>query len=275
LVELLKGLPADADGARWELANIALEVLVASYAKALRVSGREQPRSTSRQAKLARWQRATRELVASIDVARARLLVDTDFTIYADPQGQVIVTVAGQPLAVTGLGRDDDRLLGAAIVERYCAFNDCRQLLSVDASRRITRPRRPAAQWRIVQARPPEFIVDGRMGCRFENLIDRYAKAEACHGAAQDLQRLRDALASAASLGQPIDWDLLSASRRPVAAGTLLILNATGAYVTVDLPFLRHLSEADWQGLGRRLADESAADSQALPVIDGDRLLTD
>ena len=272
LARLLRSLPADATGARWELANIALEALYEVYASALRASMRESPRSVARRDKLRRWQAATRELMAGIQDARQRLLVGNDFSLLVDPQSQVIIAVEGRLLALTGLGRGDDHRLEQTVVERYCALNPCAFMLERDPPV----PRASAfGHWEITQGLRPIYRIDGLLGCRFEDLSDRRIKSAACQGAANDLRQLRERLNAAVRRGQTIDWPLLAASRREAATGILLILNASGAYLTVELPYLARLDGDDWQRLIDWLAFPDR-DGTRMPVIAaGGRLLSD
>lgn len=272
LAELLDSLPEDAVNARWELTNIALEALFELYASALRTSMQETPQSPARRSKLSRWQRATRELMANIDNARQRLLMGNNFAIYIDPQSQVIITVEGQLLSLTGLERGDDRRLEQKVVERYCALNVCPFLTTEEGP---TNRQALFGRWEIAQDQGPVYVVDDQLGCRFDGLADRHRKAAACQGAARDLRELRGLLAEADRQGQTLDWPLLAASRRDAALGLMLILNRSGTYLTADLPYLARLDQADWQKVIDWLAMPNSDAAQAPLIILGARLLSD
>lgn len=273
LVELVDGLAPDAYAARWELANISLDVLLSSYETALRNSTSETPSSPARKAKLYRWQRATQTLMASIEEARDRLLVDADFTIYADPQGQLILTVRGQPLSVTGLGRDDDRQLHDTIVHRYCTFNDCGDLLTRGSNAPVEQ-RLPTGHWQMTQAHRPRFKIDGLLECDFDGLTAREKKATACGELAKQINEVVDAIRAAGGRGVPVDWSLIAASRRPTDSATLLILNAAGDYLVLETPLIAQLPQAVWRTLLAHFAKRADDGLDTPYVIDGNLLLT-
>jgi hypothetical protein len=266
---LLEHLPKDDHGRRWELANVALEVLIETYRQALLDSTRDPARSNRARQKLARWQRATSALVTEFEYYRQQLLIGGDFSVFADARGQVFVTVEGQPLALTGAGRDDDRQVQAAIVERFCSFNDCPQVTDpappLDAAV-------PTGTWQIRQGQPPVFDVDPLLRCRFSDLSRRREKAIACRGAAIDIVRLEQALAAASAQNQPIEWDVLAASRRQQAGAVRLILNASGVFATLELDYLGRLDAAEWTRLVDHLRQRRAAESPPMFQTDGEAL---
>lgn len=210
--------------------------------------------------------------MAGIEDARERLLIGNDFSINVDPQSQVIIAVEGRLLAVTGLGHGDDRRLEQTILARFCALNPCGFLTEEN-----TRDRRATAfgNWEIAQGLRPVYRVDGLLGCQFDDLTDRRLKAAACHGAAEELGELRERLDDAVRRGLRVDWSLLAASRRESATGLLLILNSSGAYLSIDMPYLARLEDTDWQRLIDWLAVPDRARLRTPLIAAGVRLLSD
>jgi hypothetical protein len=268
LPALLAQLPTEDRGLRWELANIALEVLLDAYRETLLASTEETPRSNKARTKLWRWQHATRSLIEEIEGHRQRLLVGPAFSVFADPRGQVFVTVDGFPLAVTGLGRNDDSVVQADIVERYCAYNHCpdEAAPAIPADDRL-----PVGGWQIQQGRPPVFNVGQRLQCRYRDLTQRARKALACREIAREIARLDRTLTAVTDKGETIDWQLLAASRRQSSDGTRLILNRSGAFITVGLPYLARLDEDVWVRVVDGLSMQGGTDTAAL-AIDGEQL---
>lgn len=269
LPRLLEYLPQNDHGRRWELANVALEVLIETYRQALLDSTRDPARSNRARQKLARWQQATSALVTEFEYYRQQLLIGGAFNVFADSRGQVFVTVEGQPLALTGTGRDDDRQVQAAIVERFCSFNDCPQNTAPEPPIGASIP---AGTWQIRQGQPPMFDVDPLLRCRFSDLSRRMEKATACRGAAIDIVRLEQALAGASAQNQPIDWDVLAASRRQQAGAVRLILNASGVFVTLELDYLGRLGGAEWKRLVEHLQLRRMTESPPRFQTDGEAL---
>lgn len=271
LVVLLDAIPQNDLTTRWELASITLEVISEAYRSALQGSTQEQPSRADRRRKLARWQHATADLIRSIDQRRQALLVGSAFSIYADAQQQIIVTVEGQPIVLAGLTRGDDVLLENTVVDRFCAFNDCRVLREPDHQR----PQEisvPAGHWQIRQSRPPVLQIGDLLHCRFDNLEDRERKARRCHDAATEVATLRQALGTAQQRGIAVNWSLLNASRDVSSDGLRLILDDSGTWLVLALPTLTALPQPDWEAV---IETSRGAVTTAQPMtllLDGDRL---
>jgi hypothetical protein len=270
LVALLEAIPVDDRAARWEVANLTLEVMGEAYRDALRASLDERPSTPSRRVKLARWQGATADLIRSIDQWRQRLLVGGAFTIYADRQGQIIVTVDGEPLLLAGLAHNDERMLEGQIVERYCAFNDCPGLQEADAHHATVEL--PAGDWLIRQDRRPLYRVGSLLHCLFDDLAERRRKASACRDTAQEILQLQHALAAARGHGALVSWPLVTRSRQTTSEGLRLILNDQGTWLTVDLPRLAQLPDADWLSVIEKIAGEWQNERMPPLVLDGESL---
>jgi hypothetical protein len=270
LIALLEVIPTDDRAARWELANLTLEVMGEAYREALQASLDERPSKPSRRVKLARWQEATADLIRSIDQWRQRLLVGGAFTIYADKQRQIIVIVDGEPLLLAGLTHNDERMLEARIVARYCAFNDCPELQEADTDPATVAL--PAGDWLIRQDRRPLYRIDPLLHCVFDDLAERRRKASACRDIAQEMLQLRRALAAAQDHGALVSWPLLSQSRQTTSEGLRLILNDQGTWLTVDLPRLAQLPDADWRSVIEKIAGESRDERLPPLVLDGELL---
>jgi hypothetical protein len=270
LVVLLEAIPVDDRAARWELANLTLEVMGEAYREALQASLDERPSRPARRVKLARWQEATADLIRSIDQWRQRLLIGGAFTIYADKQGQIIVTVDGEPLLLAGLTHNDERMLESRIVDRYCAFNDCPEPRDADTGHAAAAL--PAGDWLIHQDRRPSYRVGSLLHCRFDDLAERRRKASACRDIAQEILQLQRTLAAAGHHGAPVSWPLVTQSRQTTSEGLRLILNDQGTWLTVDLPRLAQLPDADWQSVIEKIAGDWQDERMPPLVLDGESL---
>jgi len=270
LVALLASIPGDDHASRWELANLTLEVMGEAYREALQSSLEERPSQTSRRLKLARWQEATADLVRSINRRRQRLLIGGTFSIYADAQEQVIVTIDGEPMVLAGLSHRDERVLEARIIARFCSFNDCRVLEqqgTEDAPVEV-----PAGDWLIRQDRPPLYRVGAVLHCRFDTLDDRQRKAAACRDTARELLALRQSLVKAERQGVLVSWPLLGRSRKTTSEGLRLILDDRGTWLTLELPRLAQLPGDDWQLVIETVAGERQGRPTPPLVFDGESL---
>jgi hypothetical protein len=248
LPALVAALPPHDLGARWELANVALEVMIDAYATALDASTSEVLRSAERRQKLYRWQRGTLALLDTLDRLHERLLIGSAFAVFTDGRGRLHVIIDGQPIVFSGLGDGDDRLLEQRVVERFCRLVDCSGLLPPPEARPAPR-QAPSGHWEISQRRAPVYVVDGVLRCGFDDLQDRSAHGRYCQALADDLVRLDEALEQARGDDVTIDWPTLAASRRVVDGRLRLDVNTSGDWLTLTLPALSTLDGPLWRML--------------------------
>lgn len=234
------------EAASWDFASITLDALQQAYREELDDAARERPSTPERRAKLARWQRATAELAAQIRAARLRLLDGARFSVYADPQHQVLIVIDGRPIAVSGPRPAADRLIEDRVIAQFCAFNDCSPLKAVEAPT----PRVDVATgtWILGQNVPPTFEVYRVMRCEFDAIAQRDRKAQACRQAADEAIELASALQRAQRQGYRIDWDWLS-GRPPSSTAGQLVVNGDGAYLDLPGAMLPRLDPDDWRNL--------------------------
>jgi hypothetical protein len=268
---LLDAIPRDDRASRWELANLALEVMNETYREALDASTEERLTQQKRRQKLARWQNATLSLIRGLDERRQALLAGSDFSIYADAQQQIIVTVDGHPIVLAGLSRGDDRLVQNIVVERFCAFNACPSL-EAQETQAPEPPRIGASRWQIQQNRPPVFVVEGLLQCRFDDLQDRHRNMQLCQDTAREIARLRHTLATAKHRGTPIDWSIVATSRQVDDRGLRLLLDRQGTWVMLQLPTLANLSEMDWRAVIESSRAASEGGEATVTTLDGRQL---
>jgi hypothetical protein len=258
--------------ARWEFASITLEVLQAVYRRELQAAAQERAGRTGQRAKLARWRRATGELVAELQAARQRLDGGAPFSVYADPQHQVLIVVDGRPILVSGPRLETEQAIERQVIARFCAFNDC----SVLAAEALARPE-PAASgagvWVLAANAPPTFEVEGVLRCEFQDLGQRRRKGEACRRVADESLQLAEAMQAAQRQGYRIDWDWLATSPPSPAVPGQVVVNRDGAYLALPSGTLARLHPADWQTLLARLRAADDAGLRDLVLRHAERLL--
>jgi hypothetical protein len=258
--------------ASWEFAGITLDALLEAYRQELQAAAGERRSSPERRAKLARWRHATADLAAQLQAARRRLDDGAPFSVYADSQHQVLIVVDGQPIAVSGPSLAADRRIEQAVIERFCAYNDCSPLTE-DAGTALQPVRQPPAGWVFAEHSAPAFEIYGVLRCEFPDLSERARKAEACHQAAEEALRLAASLQGARQQGHRIDWEWLSAAPQARAIGGQVRVNREGAYFTLPSGMLAHLTAADWQALVDWLRDRDAGQPSSWVLRQADRLL--
>lgn len=260
------------EAASWDFASITLDELQRAYREELDDAARERPSTPERRAKLARWQRATAALAAQIHAARLRLLDGARFSLYVDPQHQVLIIVDGQPVAVSGPRPAADRLIEERVIAQFCAYNDCRPL---HAAAEAPPPRVDVAagSWILGQNVPPTFEVYRVMRCEFEAIAERDRKAQACREAADEAVELATALQRAQRQGYRIDWNWLADRPPSPAAGDQLAVNSDGAYLELPGAMLARLAADDWRNLVSWLRGYQAENRRITVLRQAGRLL--
>lgn len=258
--------------AAWDFASITLDALLESYQEALQRAARERASTDERRAKLVRWRHATADLAAQIQAARLRLLDGAPFSVYADPQHQVLIVVDGRPIAVSGPSADADRMIDQRVVERFCAYNDCSPLASNAAGVPVSRLDR-GASWLLGQATPPAYEIDGVMRCEFSDISGRERKALACRHAADEALGLAAALQTAQRRGHRVDWDWLAARPPSRASEDQVVVNSDGAYLPLPSDMLTRIPPDDWRKLVAWLQAHASDRRQVLVLRQADSLL--
>lgn len=232
-------------GIQWDFVNITLEVLFETYRNELNDAAGEHLRNASRRAKLARWQRATRDLVGRLEASRLRLLDGAGFSVLVDRQQQVLILIDGQPIAVTAPRPESERELGHRVIEQFCAYNDCRMLESG-----ATRSAAPASGlWVFDQYAPPGFEIDGVVRCQFTDLTQRAQKAKICRSTAEEIAEFAEALRIARDRGYRVDWERLAQTPPSRNGAGEVVVNTDGAFVQLSTHMLSRIDRKDWQRL--------------------------
>ena len=242
LVTLARHLIAADEQLRVEFAGIALRALRDSYAHELEVSAQEKPTGEDRQAKLARWQRGTRDLVRQLDVARDALALGAAVKLQVDATRQVILLVGARPVIVAAPSPSAEKEIERVVVAQFCAFNDC-GFLDHEAT---TSTPAAAGVWSFSQGNHPAYAVGTDLRCEFTTLADRRRKEVQCARVWEELERLAAALAQARDQGNLIAWD--ATRLKPAAGGddALLMINAQGVYLRLPLPLLSGVNTETW-----------------------------
>ena len=242
LVTLARNLRTADEQLRSEFAVIALQALRDSYAHELEVSAQENPSSADKQAKLARWQRGTRDLISQLDVARDELALGAAVNLQVDATRQVILLVGARPVIVAAPSPSTEREIERVVVAQFCAFNDCGFL---DHEATASTPA-TAGVWSFSEGNRPAYAVGTDLRCEFTTLADRRRKEAQCARLWEELERLAAALAQARDQGNVIAWD--ATRLKPAAGGddALLMINAQGAYLRLPLPLLSGVNTETW-----------------------------
>ena len=262
----------DADPIRqWEFADHTLAALADSYRAELLASHKESRSTVEQRTKLARWQRGTQAVIDSLRGLRLRLAAGAEVAVRVDSRQQVLLIIDGEVVVVSGPRAETESEIERAVVERFCATNDCSSLHTASADAAAS----PAelGLWVLDQDSPPAFEIGDRLRFEFAELADRDLKAQAVRRAAEELGVLHDALQQAVSQGYGVDWDRLAESRPSTGPDRRVILNAEGTYLPLDLPHLARLGDADWQRVVAWLRRGGLSGGGVLAVRQADDLL--
>lgn len=239
---------------QWEFAAITLDVLLDVYTAELQDSAAEKASTSTRRAKLARWQRATRGLIDQIELARLKLAEGGHFSLYVDPRQQILIIVEGQTVVVSGPRASAEDRISSPVIEQFCAYNDCSILHEIP-------PQAEEAEgdlegiWVLRQGNDPSYRIGGGIHCEFDTLEHGDRKAAVCQRLAGELFKLAAALQQAASQSQTIDWELLLNSP-PGTTKPYIVLNSDGAHLALELDLLRKAEKDDWRDMLTWLRDE-------------------
>ena len=269
LAELAAQLVSARQDQQWEFAAIALDVLLETYERELEAASREKASTRARRAKLARWQRATRGLVAQLHSSRLKLAEGAAFSLYVDPRGQILIVVDGQTVVVSGpRGMNDDEI-AASILDQYCAYNDCSILVSDPGPVEARRPE-ASGTWLLSQQMRPRYQLGDDLVCEFDSIENRRRKAQVCEQLAAELDQLARALQQTINQGHPIDWQHMMQSP-PKKTRPYIVLNGKGDFLELPLKLLNRVEGDGWQDMLEWLRRGIDGTPRQLVILRADR----
>ncbi|HOP16957.1 MAG TPA: hypothetical protein PLX99_10110 [Gammaproteobacteria bacterium] len=259
---------------QWDLANIALDVLLESYRQELQTAASEKASTAGRRAKLASWRSGTRELIARLEASHARLADGAALGIQVDARDQVLIVIDGQPIAISALRPDAEQAIDEQVLARFCGYNDCSVLTNDNPTN--PRPTEAAAgAWNFAPNRPPTFEIGELIRCEFPGTDRRLEKSAACKLVAEEALQLAARLDQVREKGYRIDRALLSDITPTHLANGQIVVNRDGAFIDVPTRMLSRLDRADLQRLIEWLPLTATPNKQPLVIQRANRLLGD
>ena len=271
IATLARALESRPASEQWEFANIALDVLLEIYREELGQSRNDRVVTQQRRAKLARWQRATANLIRQIETGRQRLLSGDRFQLLVDRQDQVLIVAGGTPIALSGFDDGSDRRLQSRLIEDFCAFNACSVLAALEREDKLVDL--PAGHWQLKQDAAPAYTIDGHISCQYLDISNRALKADLCRELALEVLTLEEGLARAARQGHDIDWKYLAATPPTPAPISLVKINREGSYLELALLQTRRLTQRDWDRLAGWMELRSEGIDDTAELTDTETLL--
>jgi hypothetical protein len=258
---------------RWEFATITLNVLLETYLDELQSAAHEKASTPARRAKLARWQRATRDMAHQLKEAGNRLADGAAFTVHMDRLEQILIVVDGLTFSVSGPNPSAEKEIENRIIAAFCRYNDC-SFLHVEPT--PVEPARLAAGgvWELHERQRPAYQVGQNLRCEFNSMSNRQHKARVCSEAAVELLQLGTALQQGREQGYRIDWDRLAENQPTSSAATNLVITAEGGYLQVELPRLASMSRSDWRRMIQALQHGGGQADRMTVIRQADRLVS-
>lgn len=270
------------DAPRRDFAALTLDALLEAYDRELQRAAQDRPRDAEGRAKLARWQHATRGLVADLESLLRQVDAGVPLAVIVERQREVLLDVDGRLVAASGPRAEAETGFGDQVVERFCMLHDCSgytltppDTAPTEATSATAEPKPPASEgvWAFNQGLRPSYQIGNRFRFDFRELGDRAAKAALCDQLADELKRLAAALQQARSQGVAVEWSRLAAAPPAPGLDQRVVLNGTGNYLRLPLPLLTRLDGGQWRLVAEWLERETRDGEALLRIEQADRLL--
>jgi len=265
-------------GPKADLAWIALTELIQSFETELdRALQAPQPRPGAR-AKLRRWNAGTAGYVADLRALHGVLERGASVALDSEPDGSLLVIVAGQPTVVSGPDIAHQEDLEKRILESFCSIHDCPAAETGDQTEteragRLTASRHvpEVGVWSFGDDRAIRYETSDGLAFEFSDPRGRPAKELACKALAKELRQVLRALRQARDAGHSIDWRRLAVEPPLWGEDPRVVVNREGAYIALPVPELARqpalLAEA------RPWLEARMADRPYLLIMSGDWLV--
>lgn len=224
MVEHLRGTHAIE---RLQFAAVALDELIQAYraelgANALTRGG--DPGS------VARWRRAVSDEIAHLERLANRLLTTADVIILREP-GPILRLVIGLESVLIDAPRVSEPLtLATRLIERYCASRTCPA-----STLRRQGSVRTWASWSFSDHASPLLDTSSGLAFRFADTARLRSRLDAAIQMIDALERAAAALQWHRTQGVVVDWDSFHLARLPANGTTVIVVNAAGDYLPLDL----------------------------------------
>jgi hypothetical protein len=233
-------------GPKADLAWIAMTELIHSFETELDRAIEAPPSKPESRAKLRRWNAGTAGFVADLRARHAALERGASVALDTEPDGSLLVIVAGQPTVVSGPDIAHQRDLEARILESFCSIHPCP---APDESTDAPSGAEPSAfapsllapevgVWSFGDHRSVRYETSDGLAFEFPDSGNRPAREMACRNLAAELRQLLRALHQARDAGHSIDWRRLRVEQPPQGEDPRIVVNRQGAYMILPVPLL-------------------------------------
>ena len=267
--------------ARYDLAVLLVETLLATYAFEVAQAQRERPRGLDAEQKLRRWTSATAVVQAELRSFLAATYVASEVAVHADRHGQVLLMIDGRPLWVAWPRLSAQNRLEQQVIEQFCQRHACvpvgdfASVSGVDgvddsANVRSRVAASPASavrgSWVFGQRQAPAWQTADGLRCEFTDLSARAAKEARCQAIANDLQILATALRDWVQRGESVTWSVLKIRADPFGGPPRLTLHAEGPELISNLSALTDPA-IDWPAARSWLQLRASGRSAVVTVV--------
>jgi hypothetical protein len=263
LVEALPGMPPVA---RFDLAAVILEGLIAAYEHELDQVIEEERRRAADQYNLAGWRQAMATVLGELRAWQADLYVAQQVEVRLERHNQLILRIDGRPLWIAWPRPAVRSALERELATEFCGRHECPdELFDGTAALAVTPGAAPGA-WQLSQFRPPTWVSAAGVSCEFADAARLGEKERTCRDLVADLHALAAALRAAWLGGAVVEWSRLGLKAGKSGGQHQVTINARGDYITVYVPELA-AQAIDWQETGRWLRGEVEGYSESATVL--------
>jgi len=266
-------------GPKADLAWIALTELIQSFETELDRAFQALQARPGTRAKLRRWNAGAAGYVADLRALQGALERGAYVALDSEPDGSLLVIVAGRPTVVSGPDLAHQKDLEQRIIESFCSIHDC-PVAETEDQKEDEHPWQQIASryapevgvWTFGDHRAIRYETSDGLAFEFSDPRGRPSKALACNALAKELRQVLRALRQARDAGHSINWRRLALEAPPRGEDPRLVVNREGAYMVLPVPELARqpalLAEA------RPWLEARMADRPYLLIISGDDLIS-
>lgn len=249
LVEALPGMPPEA---RFDLAAVILEGLIAAYEYELEQVIEEDRRRPAGRRNLAGWHQAMTTVLQELKAWQADLYIAQQVEVRLERHNQLILRIDGRPLWIAWPRPSVRSALERELATEFCLRHECPDELPGGTAAHPVAPAAAPGAWQLSQFGPPTWKSAAGVNCEFADAAGLGEKERTCRDLVADLHALAVSLRATWRGGGRIEWSRLGLHADTTGGQHQVMINARGDYITVYVPALA-AQPIDWQEAGRWL----------------------
>jgi hypothetical protein len=263
---IIEALPGMVPEARFDLAAVILDGLIAAYEHELGEAIEEERRRESGRRNLAGWRQAMATVLGELMAWQADLYVAQQVEVRLERHNQLILRIDGRPLWIAWPRPSVRSALERELATEFCRRHECPDELLVGTAAQAVTPAAAPGAWQLSQFGPPTWESAAGVNCEFADATRLGEKERTCRDLVADLHALAAALRAAWRGGASVEWSRLGLDAGTAGGQHQVMINARGDYITVYVPTLAAQS-IDWRAAGRWLRGAVEGYSETATVL--------